>query len=98
MRKRAKKTVYRYSLLTLLAVTEAVSRADYQVPSKWHSIIDSFRSTSLVIHGALSSIDEDVEQEYREKENMIEKRLGKQKFYDEKELEQLKENYPRMEI
>lgn len=98
MPSQAKKIVYRYSLLTLLGATEVVSRADYHVPSKWYSIIDSFRATSSVIHDFLSTVDEEVEQEYREKEEMLEKRLGKRKFYDEEEVEQLKKNYPKMEI
>lgn len=98
MPSRAKKTLYRYSLLTLLGVTEAVSRADYHVPSKWYSIIDSFRATSSVVHDMLSTVDEEVEQEYREKEEMLEKRLGKRKFYDEEEVKELKRNYQRMEV
>ena len=98
MPSRAKNAAYRYSLLALLGVTEAVSRADYQVPSKWYSIIDSFRATSSVVHDLLSTVDEDVEKEYREKEEMLEKRLGKRKFYDEKEVEELKENFQRIEI
>ncbi|WEL19424.1 hypothetical protein [Candidatus Nanohalococcus occultus] len=98
MPSRTRKTLYRYSLLTLLGVTEAVSRADYHVPSKWYTFIDTFRATSSVVHDLLSTVDEEVEKEYRQKEEMLEKRLGKKKFYDENELEQLKQIYPQMEV
>ncbi|MFB6245849.1 MAG: hypothetical protein ABEJ03_05900 [Candidatus Nanohaloarchaea archaeon] len=89
--------VYRYCLLTLLGATEAVSRADYNLPSKWQSIFEGFRASSGMAHGILSTVDEEVEEEYREKQEMLEKRLGKQKFYDSERLRELKRNYPEME-
>lgn len=61
------------------------------MPTKWHSVLDNVRCVSLMAYGKLSRIDSDVEREVLEKEDMIDRRLGKKKFYDESELEELRE-------
>jgi len=89
---------YRYSLLAMLGVTRAVSRADYHLPSKWHSFFDSFKASSRILHNYLSRLDPDVEEEFHEKEKMLEMRFGKEKFYNEEEVEKLRNNYREIDI
>jgi len=79
--------VYRNTLLALLGATRALARADVNVPSKWLAILDSVRVSSDMLHVKLSELDEDVEEDFIEKEENIERRLGKRNFYDEEELD-----------
>lgn len=95
---KASNICYKYSLFTVLGITRALERADYHIPSKWYSILDSIRASSSILHGKVSTIDEDVEEEFREKEDMIDRRLGKKKFYDEKEVEKLRTKMERIDI
>lgn len=91
--KRIKPTnaAYKYSLFAVLAATRAFSRADYHLPTKWYSIIDSLQVSSGVLHERISSIDDEVEREFREKERMIDRRLGKEKFYSPDEIKEVRE-------
>jgi len=95
---RASDICYKYSLFTVLGVTRALERADYHIPSKWYSILDSVRATSSILHGKVSTIDEEIEEEFREKEDMIDRHLGKKKFYDEDEVEKLRDKMEEIEI
>lgn len=90
MYRKTYETVYRTSLLMLLGVTRAFSRLDIDPPGKWLPIFDSMRASSEMVHCKLSELDTEVEKEFVEKEDMIEKRLGKEKFYSEDELDGLK--------
>ncbi len=87
---RIRKTVYRNSLLALLGLTRVLYLADVKPPTKWITLFDSVRASSGMIHTKLSTIDEEVEEEFIEKEEMFEKRIGKKKFYSEDEVEELK--------
>lgn len=99
MRKRKIKSMcYKYSLFTVLGVTRAFSRADYHIPVKWYSLIDSLRVSSSVLHDRVSTIDEDVERDFRRKEEMLDRRLGNKKFYDEDEVKELQERFNEIEI
>ncbi|MBC5792605.1 MAG: hypothetical protein H8Z69_01055 [Nanohaloarchaea archaeon] len=90
MEHKAYETVYRTSLLTLLGITRFFSKIDIDPPGKWLPIFDSMKASSEMVHCKLSELDNDVEKEFVEKEEMIEKRLGKKKFYSEDELKDLK--------
>lgn len=86
------KRAYRKALLASLGVTRVVSRADLSVPSKWLAVFENIRISSDMAHNKLSCFDEDVEKEFLEKEELMHKKLGKEKFYSQEELEYLKNN------
>ncbi|MFB6292215.1 MAG: hypothetical protein ABEI58_02365 [Candidatus Nanohaloarchaea archaeon] len=44
-----------------------------------------------MLHERIAFMDEEVEQEFREKEDMLERRMGKKKFYSEEEIEELQQ-------
>lgn len=84
-----KRRFYRNTLFVLLAVTRAFHRADFNLPVKWYSLLDSLRVSSGMLYDKISMIDEDVEQEFRQVEKQIDRRLGNEKFYSEDEIEKL---------
>lgn len=86
-----KNLAYKYTLFMVLALTRAFSRADYHVPTRWYSIIDSLQVSSGILHERISTLDKDVEKKFREKERMIDRRLGKEKFYSPDEIKQVRE-------
>ncbi|WEL23532.1 hypothetical protein [Candidatus Nanohalovita haloferacivicina] len=85
-------------LLASLGVTRALSSIDYNIPSKWLSVIDSVTVSSETAHARLSMLDEEVQREYIEKEEMIERRLGKRKFYDDEEIDEIREQIKNTEL
>lgn len=87
---RITKTVYRNTLLLLLGATRALGKIEFSPPTKWLSVVESVRASSDILYFKLSSLDEDVEKEFVQKEEIIEKRLGKEKFYSDTELNDLK--------
>lgn len=89
---------YKYSLLTLLGVTRALSRVDYHLPTKWYSMIDSVRASSSILHNKMSAIDEDIEEEFRRKEDMFDRRLGNKKFYNEDDVKELQKKAEKLQI
>ncbi|MFT4892823.1 MAG: hypothetical protein ACI8Z7_000611 [Candidatus Nanohaloarchaea archaeon] len=91
MKKTARKA-YRKALLALLGLTHIVSKADYTFPSKWLTVFENIRISSDIAHTKLSKVDEEVEKEFLEKEEIMEKKLGKEKFYSQEELDYLKAN------
>ena len=95
---RIKKTAYQNTLLALLGVTRAFAKADIDIPTKWLTFLDSLRASSELLHMKLSTIDEEVEDEFIWKEEMLEKRLGVEPFYSEEELEDLKENREKIKV
>lgn len=89
---------YRHTLFFLLGFTRALAGADFNVPSKWYSVFENLRVSSNVIHDRIAAVDEDVEQEFRQVENQIERRMGKQKFYSEEEIKELQERIKEIRI
>ncbi|QKQ98180.1 hypothetical protein GKQ38_01435 [Candidatus Nanohaloarchaea archaeon] len=85
-------------LMASLGVTRALSSIDYNIPSKWLSVIDSLTVSSETAHAKLSMLDEDVQKEYLEKEEMIERRLGKRKFYDDEDIDEIREEIKNKEL
>lgn len=51
-----------------------------------------------MIHTKLSTLDEEVEEEFLEKEEIFEKKIGKKKFYSSDELEELKEKRKQIKV
>lgn len=76
-------------MITSLGVTKMISKADYAIPSKWYTFYDSLRVSSEMAHAKLAMVDEEAQEEFLEKEEMIERRLGKKKFYSEEEINEL---------
>ncbi len=85
-----RKLFYRTIMLALMGTTRAISRADFKPPTKWVSMLESVRASSDILYFKLSTMDEEVEEEFIEKEELLEKRLGKEKFYSQEELDDLK--------
>lgn len=86
-----RETLYRNALLTLLGATRAISRSDFKPPSKWLTFFEGIKVSSDMLYVKLSSLDEEVGNEFIEKEERLEMKLGKKKFYDENEIQELKE-------
>lgn len=95
---RTTEKAYKNALLTLLGVTRIVSRTDVTLPSKWLSVFENVRISSDILHTKLSTIDNEVEKEFREKEELVEKKFGKEKFYCEEELSELKDKSKEINI
>ena len=85
-------------MLASLGVTRAISSIDHNIPSKWLSIINSVTVSSETAHARLSMLDEEVQKEYLEKEEMIERRLGKRKYYDDREIDEIREKINEKEL
>jgi len=94
LRKKVRKKI----LLASLGVTRAISSIDYNIPSKWLSILNSVTVSSETAHARLSMLDEEVQKEYLEKEEMVERRLGKRKYYDDHEIEEIREEINKKEL
>ncbi len=86
---RTKKLFYRHTLFMLLAVTRFLSRADFNIPTKWYSILDSMRVSTGVLHDRIGMIDEEVQRDFIEVEKQIDRRLGNEKFYSDEEVKEL---------
>lgn len=86
-----KNRLYRNVLLTLLGATRAVARANFKPPTKWLTFFEGVQASSDMLYVKLSNLDEDVGDEFIEKEERLEMKLGKKKFYDEDEIKELKE-------
>lgn len=93
-----RKTIYRNALLTLLGATRAVARADFKPPTKWLTFFEGIKVSSDMLYVKLSSLDEDVGNEFIQKEELLEMRLGMKKFYDENEIKELKEKQNEISI
>lgn len=94
LRKKVRKKI----LLASLGVTRAISSIDYNIPSKWLSVLNSVTVSSETAHARLSMLDEEVQKEYLEKEEMVERRLGKRKYYDDHEIEEIREEINNKEL
>lgn len=86
---KSREKFYKNVLFMLLAVTRALQRADFNLPVKWYAMLDSLRVSSGVLHERVCMIDEEVEEEFREVEKQFDRRIGKEKFYSEEEIEKL---------
>ncbi|MFB6241844.1 MAG: hypothetical protein ABEJ36_03520 [Candidatus Nanosalina sp.] len=91
--------VYKKSLLGALAVTRAFEKIEYPVPNHWKAIFDTLSVSSSVAHEQISLLDEEVEQEFEEKEEKITRALGLgDKLYSEEELRKLEERKNEIEL
>jgi hypothetical protein len=93
-----RKTLYRNALLTLLGATRAVARADFKPPTKWLTFFEGIQASSDMLYVKLSNLDEEVGDEFIEKEERIEMKLGRKKFYDEDEIKELKEKQDDIQV
>lgn len=95
---RLKKRLYRNLLMTSLGVTKMISKADYAIPSKWYTFYDSLRVSSEMAHAKLAMVDQEVQEEFLEKEEMIERRLGRKKFYSQEEINELQKKIDQIKL
>lgn len=95
---RAKQRAYRSALFLMLVATRAFNRADLNLPTKWFSLIESLRASSGILHNRIGMIDEEVEEEFHEVEKQFDRRLGKEKFYSEEEVEELREKINEIQV
>lgn len=89
---------YRNALLAMLGVTRVLSRADFSIPSKWLAFFENIRISSDIVHAKLYEIDEEVGEEFFEKEELVEKKFGHEKFYSQEEVDELKKNRKDIDI
>lgn len=90
-----KQLVQRKTLVVMLGVTGLFSRLDVNLPTKWHSAIDTLRVSTGVLHSRLSCIDEEAQREYKEFETNVERQLGLASYYSPNEIEEIKEQVER---
>ena len=93
-----RKTLYRNMLLTLLGATRAIARADFKPPTKWLTFFEGVRASSDMLYVKLCNMDEEVGDEFIEKEELLEMKLGRKKFYDENEIQELKDKQEEIQI
>lgn len=75
-----------------------VSRAEFSPPSKWLAVFENIRISSDILNAKLCEVDEEVGDEFFEKEELIEKKMGSEKFYSTEEIEDLKEKRKNIRI
>ena len=90
--------IYQKTLITLLGVTRVLSKLDFNFPSKWLAVFENIRISSDILYVKLSSIDEEIGEEFIKKEDIIAKKLGQDKFYSVEELQELKQNRDDVDI
>lgn len=83
-------SAYRSGYIGLLAATRLIGSLDISVPSKWLNVFEGVKASSNLAHSKLSTREEKLMKEYLEMESLIEKRVGRDTFYSEEELEILK--------
>lgn len=93
-----KNRLYRNMLLTLLGATRAVARADFKPPTKWLSFLEGIQTSSDMLYVKLCNMDEEVGNEFVKKEELLEMKLGRKKFYSEDEIRELKEKQDQIHI
>ena len=90
MRETADKA-YRNTLLLMMGLTRIISKADFSPPTKWLAVLENIRISSDILNAKLYEVDEDLGDEFVEKEQLLEKRLGSEKFYSQQEINDLKD-------
>lgn len=93
-----KNFIRKKSLFVMLAATNLLNRLDMNIPTKWYSFLDSLVVSSGVLHQRLGFVDKEVEKEFREREELLEKQLGMKKFYSEKEIKKLRDNSDQINV
>lgn len=86
------KNLYRPAMLSLMAATDFLSDLDLKIPGKWEYILGNVSSVSMMAHCKLTDMEREMGEEYMEKEELLEKKMGRRKFYSEEEIETLKES------
>lgn len=96
--KQTARKAYKNALLAMLGITRVLSRADFSLPSKWLAVFENIRISSDIAHAKLYELDEDVGEDFFEKEELVEKKFGDEKFYSVEEVEELKDNRKDIDI
>ncbi len=93
-----KQKTQKSALLVMLAVTDLFSRFDIQLPTKWHSLIDTLTVSTGVLHSRLSVMDKEVDKEYRKMEKNFERHLGLESFYCPEEIQEIKDEVEKAQL
>ena len=80
--------MYRHSLLGFLAATSILQRLRYPVPNHWDRFLETLQVTSKVAYSRIILTDEEVEEEFREKQEKIEN-LKDRNLHSDKEIQKI---------
>lgn len=92
------KRIYQKALLAVLGVTRGLYKLDIDLPSRWKGLFDTLQASSGLAYTTLSSFDEEVDREIQAWETRFERSFGNRKYYSEKEVERLGEEFSKIEI
>ncbi|MFB6200242.1 MAG: hypothetical protein ABEJ83_05135 [Candidatus Nanohaloarchaea archaeon] len=94
-----RKKIYRKGLMLMLGATKAVSEAPIPDATPKAAVLkDSFKASTDMLHLKLSELDDEVGSEFVKREDRLDRRLGRKKFYSQKEIELLKRNRDRISV
>ena len=88
---RYRRLAYRTALLAVLGLTGVFSRMNANLPTKWHTFIETLQVSTGVVHSRLRVVDEEVGKEYIELERDLEKQLGLTSLYSLDDIKEIKE-------
>ena len=80
--------MYRHSLLGFLAATSILQRLRYPVPNHWDRFLETLQVTSKVAYSRIVLTDEEVEEEFKEKQEKIES-LKDRNLHSDKEIQKI---------
>jgi hypothetical protein len=83
--------VYRNSLVSFLAVSRAVQRLDYPIYNHWKSFMETVKVSSDVFYAGVTFLDDDIEEEFEEKQEKVNSKLGIGKMYEKDQIDKLRE-------
>lgn len=66
-----------------------VDRYNFDLPMRWTHLLDTLSTSSTIAYNQISLIDEDVEEDFQEKTERIERKMGRKSLYSEKEFQEL---------
>jgi hypothetical protein len=96
--KSLKRQVRRKVLMTSLGVTKLVAEADVAVPTTWHGFYNTVKLSSEIFHTRLSTMDRNVERDFRRIEERFGRKLGTRRLYSDEEIEELRDKIEEIEI
>ena len=80
--------MYRHSILGFLAATSILQRLRYPVPNHWDRFLETLQVTSKVAYSRIVLTDEEVEEEFKEKQEKIEN-LKDRNLHSDKEIQKI---------
>ena len=69
---------------------DCVDRFSFDLPLRWTQLLDTLSTSSTIAYNQISLIDEDVEEEFENKTELIERKMGRgENLYSKKEFDEL---------